>query len=202
MGFEEISSLKTTTLRAHILTGVLYRLLAQQFSDPERNLEDSRLHGYQWDEDPTKTRILIDPVYKWNVKNVQQRPGLLVKRGSIRPQKLGIAHGFGAHPNRGARKSVLYAGSHTIFCIGKNGAEVDLIGQEVFRNLVEFSPVILEDLDFHRFMPNELGAVAELEESAEHFVAPVTIEWIYEQPWRLQTEAPWLKGLLLQGESV
>jgi len=70
----------------------------------------------------------------------------------------------------------------------------------VCSNLLEFSPVLLGDLNFHEFEPTNIGAISKLEESKEHFVAPVTIKWQYEQSWYLRYEAPWLKGFNINGE--
>ena len=219
VGLAPVSSLCTTGHVANVLTGVFVRLLREHFSDP-RNLEFngvnesvSELENYLWagdakgNTDAEKTRIQIDAVWKYNAADIQNRPALYVKRNGFQTQRLAIREGMtvGAKRDangkveavRGEFKTIAVLGSHTIFCIGGSGAEAELLGMEVFNHLVGFSQVLREDLKLHRFMVNEVGELAVLDEHVEHFVVPVVCAYAAMPAWRTDVVAPWLKTLEL-----
>jgi len=120
VGFEEHSSLETTGHRIHIVTGIVYRLLTWTFSSRD-NIEDTRLKGYLWSEHVDETKILIQPVYKWDAKRIQGRPGLVIKRNSAGTDKLSIGHGLGYKIPQGESKAIMIKGSHVVFCLGGSG---------------------------------------------------------------------------------
>lgn len=215
-----VSSLCTTGHPANVLTGVFVRLLREHFmaaSNLEFNgvntLGKRELEQYLWvpnaegDVDVERSRIQIDAVWKYNSQDIQNRPALYVKRNPFQYQQLALNHGWVVNPMRseagevsripGEIQSVAVMGSHTIFCVGGTGAEAELLGQEVSQHLVGFASVLRADLELHKLLVTEVGEVAVLDESQEHFVVPVVIGYIAIPTWRINAEAPWLKTIAI-----
>lgn len=207
IGLDPKTTICSSGLKNLYITGILLRILQSHFSRSE-NITFERLRDLIWtpqpedtDSDSTSgpdTKIVIDPTHLWNAQNVQQRPSIMVKRNRVSTQRLGLDDGWtlGLNPDReGDYKTRMIIGSHTCFCIGGSGAEAEMVGQEVFDELMEFSPVIRKDFLFHRFTVTEISEVNKLEESDEHFVAAVVVGWAHSQDWRIVQEAPFLKTL-------
>jgi hypothetical protein len=78
-----------------------------------------------------------------------------------------------------------YQGSHTVFVIGGESAEVELLAGEVYREMVGFGPVVRQQFNFLRFVVTEIGEVSLLEEAAEHFVVPVVVSYGAQDTWQI-----------------
>lgn len=177
---------------------------ANEFANAE-GAELHQLQGYIWDKDNTKTKIQIQPIWAYNLQDIQNRPALYVKRNSMKTQRLGINDGLGVKVTRDADGKVLHVGgekhaiavlgSHTIFCVGNTGAEAELLGAEVFNHLVGFAPILRAELHFHRLLVMEMGEIALLEEFDDHFVIPVVVAYAFTRSWQIIQVAPWLKTL-------
>jgi hypothetical protein len=225
IGLDETSSLCTTGFHPNLLTGFFVRSLRDHFSDPD-NLEFGgrnefrivdgqrevveELQNYVWSEGPN-TKILIDPVWKYNRENIQARPGLLVRRDPFSRQSLVLGDGYTVRPKRDADGNVervqgryqtcAIVGSHTIFCIGGSGAEAELLGAEVFNHFSYFGQLFREELHMHEFAAKSVEAVAYLEEFDDHYVVPVVVSYGYMAAWRVEREAPWLKSIAIDVQS-
>lgn len=205
---QEFSSLCSTGHTPQILTGALLRILQNHFSTAS-NIEDDalkdnivKLQASDTSEGLAETGILIAPVYKWDPAQLGKRIALYIKRNPLRTQKLGINHGLtaGIDTNtdevlRGEYHTLGVVGSHTIYCIGRVGAESEILGYEVFRELVQFGPAIRKDLKLHKFETTEVSDVNRIEEYDQHFVVAVVVAWAYLETWRIIPDAPWLKTL-------
>ncbi len=221
IGLDPKSSLCATGHPANVLTGIFVRILREHFSLAD-NLEyegsnefesetsplpKRQLQQYIWNEDNTVTHIQIQPVWAYNSQDIQRRPGIYVKRNSLQPQKLAINDGYTMNAGRdengkvinikGEYKSILMVGSHTVFCVGDSGAEVELIGAEVFEHLQGFAQVIRQDAKLHKFAVMELGEVALLDEFVEHFVVPIVVGYAFTWTWRVDKIAPRLKTVTI-----
>jgi hypothetical protein len=84
-----------------------------------------------------------------------------------------------------------------LFCIGGSGAQAEILGSEVQRELTQFTPVIARSLDIKRLQVQQVGAVAELEEGQENFVVPITVGYTYEERWMIRQQAPLLTRVSL-----
>jgi hypothetical protein len=166
------------------------------------------LEGYVWRPDNRETRIQIQDVWKLNLQDVDRRPGLYVKRNALRPRKLAINHGMGngARTDRqgnliridGKPHTVTILGSHTIFCVGRAGAEAEVLGQEVFELLLQFGPLLRQELKFQSFEMVECGEVSTLEESNTHYAVPVVVGYAFARSWIIEKVAPWLKVIAVE----
>lgn len=221
IGLDPESSLCTTGHPANVLTGIFVRILREHFSmadnleyegsnefeSDQSMLPKRQLQQYVWTADNTTTHIQIQSVWDYNSQDIQRRPGLYVKRNGLQPQKLGIGDGYTMNAGRDANgkvtnvqgeyKSVLMVGSHTVFCVGNSGAEVELLGAEVFEHLQGFAQLIRQDVKLHRFAVLDLHEVALLDEFDEHYVVPIVTGYAFTWTWRVDKIAPRLKAVTI-----
>jgi len=209
----EFSSLCSTGHTPQILTGALLRILQNHFSSAAY-IEDAALRDNIIRVQPDDTTegllpigILIEPIYKWDPAQLNKRIAIYIKRNPIRTQRYGINDGLTTglgedsegqlETLRGDYHTIAVLGSHTLFCIGRTGAETEVLAYEVFRELVQFGPAIRKDLKLHRFSVTEVTDVSRIEEYDQHFVAGVVVGWAYFETWRIIPDAPWLKTLVI-----
>jgi hypothetical protein len=193
------------------MTGVILDIMRRHFQDG--NIVDPDAKGKVW-TDTNDTGIFIEPVTKFAGiagQNVQQRPAILVKRNSFKPLKLSIGdryHGTGvattAQPgveyvvDSSERFGVLMTGSHTLFCIGKSGAEAEVIGTEAFFELVEFKQLIRKDIGLTKFEIMDMSEPKLLEESKEHWVTVIPVTYAFRHDWKLRSEGMVFKTIQLE----
>lgn len=208
---DPVSCLCSSQHPTNVMTGVVTRLLQEHFANVNNLIYTDKFDGRTgveemiWSKDRTLTKIQIDPVWLYNAEDIQRRPAIYVKRNTWTTQRLGIADGYTINASktasgeigrvRGEYKSRAVLGSHTIFAVGRTGAEAELIGSEVFDFLLSFSPILRSDLSLHRMEVTEIGPVSMLDESSEHFVVPVTLAYAAMWAWRLEMISPWLQKL-------
>jgi len=190
---EDPSSICSTGLMPHILTGIFLQLIRHHFSEAG-NIVQQALRKYTWNKDAKQTQIAITAVYNWDPRTIQQRPAVMVKRGPLKTHKMSIGdilHGAPDQDGYTAEKMmVAFTGSHTFFCCGRNGIEAEEIGAEVAYELLEFSQVIREQFNLMTFSLFEIGQVHRLHESHEHFAVPVTVAYGYSHGWTIQLQRP------------
>lgn len=215
---DEYSSLCSTGHTPNILTGALLRFIQEHFSSPDK-IEYSELRDNVWRNNPSDTTegippkgILITPIYKWDPVDFQHRITIYVARNQITTQRLGINDGYtvglGRDPDtdemktdEGQYKVVGVQGSHSLYCIGRAGAEVEILGNEVWREILHFAPVLRRDLNLKRLTVSEASPISKLEEYDQHFVVTVAVSWYYFEKWRLRQIAPWLKGISIGAQA-
>jgi len=148
----------------------------------------------------TGTDILIETIHRWRPQLTEFRPAVLVKRNAYQNQRraLGDRRQGNASDEYGDEHfETFWVGSHTLFCIGGSGAQAELLGAEVQRELTQFGPAIAFSLDLLRLQVTQVGAVAVLEEAQENWVVPVTVGYGFSESWILRQRAPRLKQLSL-----
>jgi hypothetical protein len=215
--FRPPSSLCTTGLQAHILTGVFLQLVRNHFSVAE-NIEEPRLRNCLWVPqvsdpllpDQERSKILIEPVYRWDPTLLQARPAVIVRRGALTPQKVGIAMNeqlaLGALdpaglPIAGREYYQPMTGSHVLFCIASDGGVAELLSTEVARELYQFARPIAVEFGFSAFELGEIGEVQRLEEHNEQFVVPVTFKYGFYDQWVVAQQEPRFSGVALDSQA-
>jgi hypothetical protein len=179
---------------------------SNEFINHETRQHKRQLEDLVWNKDAKLTTIQIEPVYRYIAQDIQRRAAIYVKRGKQVPEKRCIDNGMttGAIYDKNTKKLVrvpgefhsrLVRGTHTIYCVAFSAAESDLLADEVFHHLMEFGPVIRRALNFMTFDEITMEDPAILDESAEHFVVPVVVNYAYSKSWRVDMEAPWLKSI-------
>jgi hypothetical protein len=78
-------------------------------------------------------------------------------------------------------------GSHVIYCIAGESAEIEILATEVYKDLMMFSSTIRRLFGFLRFVVSDIGEPAILEEATENFVVPVTVTYGMQDMWRVCT---------------
>lgn len=212
--FRPPSSLCTTGLQAHILTGVFLQLLRTHFSDAD-HIEEPRLRSCLWvsktddpvTPDPQRSMILIEPVYRWDPRQLQARPAVIVRRNDLQPRnRIGIGMNeqmqvMGMDPRglpEGGREYYLpFQGSHSLFCVANDGGVAELLSTEVARELYQFARPIVEEFGFEFLELAHIGQVTRLEESFEHFAVPVTVNYGFYDQWKVTKLAPRFAGVSL-----
>ena len=218
VGLEPASSLCSTGPFANVLSGAFLRTLQEHFSDPSNlayNGEDMdlitqggvqlpglQLQKYVWNPDETKTGIQIQPVWKYNSKDIQRRPAYYVKRNKwqLAPQEA-IDYGMTVSASkdgpavRGQYQTCTIIGSHTIFAVGQSGAGVELLASEAYDLFMSFRSAIREDLKLHKFAVLEIDAAQLVDEHVEAWVVPVVLAYAKAMAWRVDRVAPWLKSV-------
>ncbi len=207
----EFSSLCSTGHTPNIVTGAFLRFFMEHFADPDK-IENAALRDNIYAVDPDDTTegvaekgVLIDPIYKWNPRDFSLRPAIYIKRNGMTPQRLGINDAMTVGLDRDAQGNIEsykgeyhvvgMQGSHSFFCIGRAGAEAEILASEVFREVQHFAPILRKDLKLARLTVAEYTEVSRLDEYDQHFVVAITVAWYYFEKWRLKPVAPWLKGI-------
>ena len=202
----EISSLCSTGLTPHILTGVILRLMTRHFSTA-KGIQEPQLKGFIWNSDPRTTKILIEPVWRWMTQSLQLRPAIIVKRNALRPRQLALADAQSVIGEISSEKipadrsevaQIAFAGSHTVFAISETAAQADLLGTEIALRLIQYQQAIQNDFGFNRFRVAEIGAVSKLEEASQNFAVPITVAYAYVDSWAVWSESPFLKSITVE----
>jgi hypothetical protein len=194
VGFTKSSALTVNRVTQLPVTGAVCRLLATHFSQAN-NIQTPLLKQYVYNDDATKTNILIQPHYKFLTAITQMRPALIVKRGTVSSERIAIDDGYIESMKSGMSKNVFLNGTHTIFCISGQGGSTELLGAEVFQVLLEFAPIIQEDFELMKFDITSISEVSKLEEFDQHFVVTITITWVKQNVWSIRGDGPWLQDL-------
>jgi hypothetical protein len=216
VNLDSVSSLCSSRHPSNVLTGIWTRLLQEHFSNADnlefggQNETTTQLKNLVWVDGGKNDIIQIKPVWEYDTKDPSRRPGLYVKRNKTTFERVGINDGFSTGMPRNAAglvvepkgefHNVTMVGSHTVFCVGRTGAETELLSQEVTNHIAQFSPSLRSALKLHRLMISEVGEVGLLDEFVEHFVVPVVIGYALPYSWRLIQVQPFLKkvGLSLE----
>jgi hypothetical protein len=196
-----------------VLTGILVRLLQYHFSDPANIIHDS-LRRYRWKADCNEVIVAPDGTalggiyvgvsYEFTPAMVQQRPGLFVKREPLTASRVSALKGDSTVVHikgqtgvyQGTEHQKQLAGRFSIICAGANGAEADLLGEEVFYRMLYFAPLIKEDIRIGYFAVESLSEVKDLENDGVHaFYTVVGIAWADVPRWAVVPETPVLKRL-------
>lgn len=197
------SNLCSLGMAPYLLNGVLVDLMRRHFVDTETTvqpyIEHPDLRQLLWRGQDT-TSILIEALLKWEPQTTGLRPAIIVGRNDYQNFKVGIGNrllGNSQDKQAFEHYSTFWVGSHTLFCLGGDGAQADLLANEVQRELTQFARPIALTLGLHRFAPFRLGKPILLEESNQHVAVPVTVGVAYEEKWMLRVDALPLKAISL-----
>lgn len=192
----KLSALCALMPRPLIMTGIFRDLLTRHFVAQDY-IESPDLRHLIWREGED-TAILIESIHRWRPELTELRPGVIVKRNAYANTSRGIGDREQGQPVDGegfAHYVTFWTGSHTLFCIGGSGAQAELLGAEVQRELTGFGPEIARVLNLKRLRVSQIGAVAELEEAQSNFVVPVTVGYTYEERWSIRPQVPRLNKI-------
>lgn len=209
----KVSALCSYGMRPHVMTGLLRQLLIGHFKDPE-NIEEPRLRRQlqelnSWKpsdaeiDEPNISRILIESITRWNPSKTDNRPAVLIKRNGWKWLRQGIGDTVGDNVYTGSTTYAgFWEGSHTLYCLSQNGAETEFLATEVVKFLVNFAPLIREQMDLHKFFVSEVGGIGEIQEVIQGYAVPVNVAYVAEEAWLLQPYAPRLKRIVFKASDL
>ena len=179
------------------MTGIFRDILMRHFASAD-HVEEPDLKKLLW-KPGQDTGILIESATRWRPELTQFRPGVILKRNAYANVRRGIDDRRQGTLDKSGDEhyATFWTGSHTLFCIARTGAQVELLATEVQRELGQFGPAIREVLQLLKLRVTQIGAVAKLEESQENWAVPVTVGYAYEEKWVIRRDAPRLKQLSL-----
>lgn len=192
------SSLKSLLPQPLLMTGIFREILVRHFADPSF-IATPELAHLVWKTGETSP-ILIESVHRWVPASTERRPAVIVKRNAYSNRRVGIGDRLMMpllSSNGAAHYATFWVGSHTLFCIGGSGAQAELLGAEVQRELHHFAPVFQRALNLHKLQVVDVGGVSEVEEAQENFVVPITIGYAFEDLWVIRQESPTLRRISL-----
>ena len=190
-----ISSICNTPFKPLAITGLLRDMLIRYFSRPENN-PDYDIRKIVWRNSNEKD-ILIESVHRWNAELVGKRPAIFIKRNSYKSNKLTISNRMNITPDGHVAYTIMWIGSHTLFCINSTGASTEILATAVQTYLTEYGPLIVDYLNLFNFDVVEVGPVSEIEEFKESYVIPITVAWSYDQNWLLELESLKLRRIIM-----
>lgn len=201
--FTDQSSTCNMRFTPSIVTGILLRLVQAHFANPD-NINDDKLKSLVWvDDHPSadgiESNILIGPLYKYDKRQLQQRPAVLIFRQEASAQKFPLDSktltSLRDNGNfDGERYVVPVSCTHVIRCIGKSSFAAERIGEELFYRLLECFPAIKQDFPFSNIGITNLATPQKIgDESNENFAVDIAVRWVHIHGWTLTPIAPILK---------
>ncbi len=184
--FSEISDLCEIMPQPLLTTGIFIKWMRTHFADADK-IELDVVKEFTWDDDIANTNIIIDSVFRFNAAQTETRPGIFVKRNNWEVVRMGIDDRklFRTNDPNWQQYITFYKGSHTLFCVAGESAEVELLATEVYRELVMAGPRARSVFNFLRFTVAEIGEPAILEEATENFVVPITVAYAGQDVWQI-----------------
>lgn len=185
-------------LRPHLITGILVQSMRQHFAAAS-NIENPALRNLVWDPSPGSS-IVVESITRWKPAASGTRPAVVVKRGGVSAISLGINDQLQGYFNDDGREFYVtfLRGTHTLFCIGSEAGEAEYLGAEVYRELVQFGPVIRRSFQLTKFKLAGIDELHKVEEAPGSYAVPVSIAYVFEDCWVLEPNAPRLKRISLQ----
>lgn len=153
-----------------------------------RELYHNQQGRFHWDEDDTKSGLLISDVYALNHTEVEKKPSVIVRRGTTNWYNVAIdqfieQHGQGASPVR----ADLLDCQVILYCTGR-ALEAEALADTTFLGLTFFRSIIRKGKDIHDIIPQGVGVeqLAKADSGVELSVVPVTVRFLFEKKWMIK----------------
>lgn len=186
--------------KLRIMTGLFRQWLILHFSDPQAIIDVNKKDVWVWrpdplragEADPKTSKILIEPVGKYAKEFTDARPAVLIKRHKWTSHKVGINNQLlgAVGPGGVSYFATYFIGAHTLFCISREPAEAELLANEVYEEINQFSRAVRQRLNLFRLEVAEVGEAGILKESGQSFAVPVVVAYAVEDTWEMRREAP------------
>jgi hypothetical protein len=183
----------------YMITGFLTQVIRKIFIS-SATINDERLKGYLWKEDPRSSRIVINAEYHEDTALSGKTPGIYVVRGDISTRPMGIN---GSHTQsipsgqvtKGVTKTSVILGGHNIVCVGETAAEAENIAHEVFLYLMEQNYAIHNIGGLGYFHVKGMSAAKQTEQKTDIYSVTIPVSWSYSHHWTIDKVAPILKEI-------
>ena len=145
-----------------------------------------------YDQDDTKTEILIADLHSVDLKAVGVRPAIIAVRGPLSWQDVGIGSIESRDMHTGDfTTSGLLNGSLALSCISREGVEAEQIAHLVFQSFKQFRPV-LQKFGFFSIKSLNIGAETLVEQEGADdrtTIVPVYVNAMIQDRWVLREDA-------------
>lgn len=148
--------------------------------------------SFHYDQDDTKSDILIADVHSVDTKAVGVRPAIIAVRGPLNWQDVGI--GSIEHRDQSTGDYTingLIIGSLALSCISREGLEAEQIGHLVFNSFKMFRPV-LQKYGFFQIKSLNIGAETLVEQEGSDdrtTVVPIYLTATIQDRWSMEDVA-------------
>jgi hypothetical protein len=158
--------------------------------------------SFHYDQDDTKTDILIADIHSVDTKAVGIRPAIIAVRGPLSWQDVGLASTEKRDiPTGDYTINGLIIGSLALSCISREGIEAEQLGHLVFNSFKMFRPV-LQKYGFFQIKSLNIGAETLVEQEGSDdrtTVVPVYISVTIQDRWIMEdTAARKLKQIIIE----
>lgn len=159
-----------------------------------------------WSDDPKQSDLEIDYLNNLHKIPLQQRPRILVDRGSYRMDKTGVtdnmAQAKSLHQTQGLDERInfiLYTGEAQILIEARQQGVCELLTDMVTHFIAWTRPLLCDTQGFKEFgMPMQVGACRLLEGAAEDdhkFQVTISLPYIKEEQWQIKNDGVLLKAI-------
>ncbi len=179
-----------------LMTGYLRQWFEAHFTR-EYEIAHPGLRNKLWSQVRTENGILVESVTNWDPSTTEMRPGILIARGKWKNLRVGIEDRIMDHHVPYREYATYFQGDHTCFCVSKIPQEAEILATEVYRELLQFGPVVREELNLMRFQLLDLDKLFQIEEAEQHYAVPVSVAYFAEERWKLIQQAPFLTRVKL-----
>lgn len=186
--------------RPQVMTGLMLLLLREHFASADNIVHAVfRARLYTGGTAADSTGILIEENTVWTPTRAGKRPSLIIKRNGWKSIKRGTFNSQSGTSDEGhLRYTKLMRGSHTVFCVAKEGGETEVLTAETFQMLTHFGPIFRQYFKLMAFDVIEVGALGRLKEATDRYAVPITVAYGYDDSWMIREHVPVLRNVSLK----
>jgi len=172
--------LENKSLTPSLIDVLFCHLLQTYFSDSD-NIQFDGLKNKIWTNDPDTTNIRIEPVYKWTPTLVDRCPAIIVRRGELKQQTIGMFAGTQPYQQGKSVESYkIWFGTHSCVCLSTVAAEADLLGYEVAKLFADYKRQILQYFRLNAFDIAGMGPISLVNDTAvQTFAVEVQVLYMF-----------------------
>lgn len=185
---QNIDTIRKTPL---VLTGIILEILKSYFQQMGSQFK------YQVNE--LNSKLIIEPSFKWNPEQCQNRPGIFVKREDITfgDPRAGMDDLHTIYPIQ-KKYATFGRSAWTIYCISKVPGEAEILSEKASDCLIAFAPLIRRDFRFISFGVSKIAPIGKMEESKEFWAVPIRLHSFFSESWDLSEEAVLIRDIYLK----
>lgn len=191
MGYELSSTIGGLRKDPMILYGIFTELTRQLFAV-------EGFSDFQWNADPAKSRVYIEPEYVWDDETVEKRPAVFISLQQLEYSTYTDRHG-GKIAMDMREGTYDYArritGTVQWIVIGSTKGEALKVGTDILNYVDAFSDIIAKDFCFEEFGVVQFKPADIVKEARERIRTTLTARFVAQETWTLKEESPKLKEI-------
>ena len=160
---------------------------------------------FAFDEDPIKTKIIIENFDDYHQETEQKKPRVLVRRGNYQIQKTGLTdnlyEGLPMNQTLGSKddtNAVFIQGEAQVVIESRQKGVCEILTDMVSHFIVWSRPLLCNEYGFKEFGLNmDISEASPGKEDTEIFSVTVSIPWIKEELWKVKSDDLQLNSLNL-----